>query len=68
MAEFNYVTKVFSGTVKEHVSEQVNTWLNTRQGHIEVVSSNMVSYYDPNNDEKVTFTVYSLFIEFPGYN
>lgn len=65
MAEFKYETQIFSALIKEDLSNQINSWLAMYNGRMEVVSSNMVVYNDPQNQGQLTFTVYSLFIRFP---
>ena len=66
MAAFNYESEMFSGTTPESVNTDLITWVNSRQGEIEIVSSNIIVYQNPDKDNELTFTIYSLYIKFNG--
>jgi|GEM_PF-3975002 len=65
MATFNYESKIISGISPESVNADLSMWINSRQGEIEVVSSNMIVYKDAANGDQRVFAIYTLFILFP---
>ena len=65
MAEFNYESKIISGTSPDSVNAELITWINSMQGDIEIVSSNMLAYQSSAAENQWAFTIYTLFIRFP---
>ena len=65
MAEFKYESKVFTGQTALNVNAELLSWINSAQGQIEIVSSNMIVYHEPENVPQLMFSIFALFIRFP---
>ncbi|AMR33571.1 hypothetical protein A0256_20150 [Mucilaginibacter sp. PAMC 26640] len=62
MDYINYQTQLFSDSDVHSTTEQFNNWLAEKKNLLEVISSNMCTYYDGG---KQVFMIYVLFILFP---